>query len=53
MKAKKGKCPECGKKYIEHREYTDGSSVYIHEKKTSMFGITELTKVCFIKNSKS
>ena len=50
MKHKKGKCPECGKRYIEHREYTNGSSMYIHEKKTRMFG-TELTKVCFIKKA--
>lgn len=51
MKPKKSICPECGKKYIEFREYTDGSAVYIHEKKTGSFGITELTKVCFIKKA--
>ncbi len=52
MKHTKGKCPECGKKYIEFREYTDSSAVYVHEKKSGMFGITELTKVCFIKKLK-
>ena len=49
MKHKKDICPECDKKYIELKKYTDGSGIYVHEKKLGMFGITELTKVCFFK----
>lgn len=44
-------CPDCGKKYIALREYTDGSKMYVHKKKKGLFGITEING-CFINKQK-
>jgi hypothetical protein len=44
-------CPECKQEYIEKRNYSkENSTLYIHEKKKEFFGITTITKSCFIKN---
>lgn len=49
-KVRKSKvCPECGKNYMEHRKYTDGSSICIHKKKRGLFGFTEI-EGCYLKS---
>ena len=49
IKRKSKVCPDCGKDYIKHTKYTDGSSIYIHKRKQGSFGFTEI-EGCFIKS---
>jgi len=49
--AKKEICPECGKRAIEVRKYTDGSRLYIHTKilKSEPFLHFDTTDSCYVK----
>ena len=47
MKHTKGKCPECGKPYLQKRVYPKEKFVlYVHEMKKGFMGIIELTETC-------